>query len=58
LKKLVNEFKINTTRFEYQLSSDPLLLKHLSEKIIAPYLIEKEGDGGLGLEQFTDRRTI
>jgi len=29
MKKLVHEFKINTTRFEYQLLPNRLLQKHL-----------------------------
>ena len=40
MNKLLKIFKINTTRFEYEIENSEILKKHLRGRLIAPYLRE------------------
>lgn len=42
MNKLQKVFKINTTRFEYEIENSLLLKKHLAGRLIAPYLREQK----------------
>lgn len=61
INELVETFKLNTTKFEYQINSCPIIKKHLVQKLNAPYLANTERlDQNMNIisEQFTNKKSL
>lgn len=62
LDKLLKSFKLNTTRFEFEIESSNLLSKHLRGRLTAPYLRQKRentsSDSSSSIEEFNEKKTL
>jgi hypothetical protein len=61
---LLKAFKINTTRFEFEIENCPLLRRHLRSRLTAPYLREQRQQNSLlesnhiSCEEFNEKKTL
>lgn len=61
LDRLLKAFKINTTRFEFEMEHNVLLNKHLMGRLTAPYLREdrqSNSESNSDLSEFNEKKTL